>query len=647
MRRLPAALATAFSFVALASHAHAQFGKAFARISLVSESAHIQPGQPFTVGIVVDHDPGWHSYWVNAGESGLPTEISWKLPEGFSAGPTLWATPHRFVSAGLPSFGYADKTVHLVEITPPAAFSSTEATLSADVTIQTCNDQGCAPPITLTPTLSLPVSNSPPDPAPGADLIQSARSALAKPGDAITLSSTITGDTLTLSAELPEGVSADPEHTFFFPEAPGTTDSALQNPTLSGRTLSLSLKSPSGSWPADLPGILSLGDTAYHINIKTGSSADPSDTSPPAETQPEDPSHADIQEVSYSDELESAALARLADRMETPSFSFSLILLFAFAGGLILNLMPCVFPVLGIKVLGFVQQSGEDKSKIRNHGLIFAAGVLISMWVLVAVLLAVRAALAKSGGSVVWGFQLQQPEFVGFMIAVLFIFGLNLSGLFEIGTSLTSVGGDLQNKKGYSGSFFSGVLTVLVATPCTGPFLGPAFAYAISQPALDAFAVFTSVALGVAFPYVILSLLPKLIQMLPKPGPWMITFKQVMAFLLFGTCIWLILVFTRSTGPSGITWLLSGLLIAAFGCWLFGKYGTIMTPMPKRAITYFFTLASLATLGYAGYRGTLEKPPLTTSGSIAGIETYRFSPHYAELLNKKGRTVWIDFTADW
>ena len=146
---------------------------------------------------------------------------------------------------------------------------------------------------------------------------------------------------------------------------------------------------------------------------------------------------------------------------------------------------------------------------------------------------------------------------------------------------------------------------------------------------------------------VVLAFLPKLIQKLPKPGAWMVTFKQVMAFLLFATCIWLILVFTRATGPTGVTWLLSGLLIGAFGCWLFGKYGTIMTAAPKRYVTYFFTLGALGLLVYAGYRGTLEKAPTAVAGDITGIETYRFSPHYAELLNKKGRTVWIDFTADW
>ena len=223
--------------------------------------------------------------------------------------------------------------------------------------------------------------------------------------------------------------------------------------------------------------------------------------------------------------------------MKSGEQGFVAILGFAFLGGLILNLMPCVFPVLGLKIMGFVKQAGEDKKKIARHGFIFTGGVLVSFWLLVGVLLWLRNTMKQELG---WGFQLQEPGFVFVLALVLLIFALSLSGVFEIGLSLTGTGAKLSRQSGYAGSFFSGVLAVVVATPCMAPFLGVAVGAALAMAWLPALAVFTCVGLGLAFPYLLLSLMPNWISRLPKPGSWMESFKQAMAFPIYATVVWLV-----------------------------------------------------------------------------------------------------------
>jgi thiol:disulfide interchange protein DsbD len=276
-------------------------------------------------------------------------------------------------------------------------------------------------------------------------------------------------------------------------------------------------------------------------------------------------------------------------------------------GGLILNLMPCVFPVIGLKIMGFVQQSGEDSKKIMLHGLMFTLGVLASFWALSGVLFAARAAaLAKSGSadSIGWGYQLQNPWVVLGLMLMMFVLALNMYGVFEIGASATSVGGKLQSKSGLSGTFFSGVLATLVATPCSAPFLGVAIGTAIGLPAVQFFLAFTAMGLGLSTPYLVLSIFPKLIHLLPRPGAWMESFKQAMAFFLFATAGYLLWVYTGQIGLENMLGPIFGLSAIAIGAWILGRWN-----LPYREKSVRFIAMGLALLFAVG-GFWITKPPV-------------------------------------
>ncbi|MFT5632513.1 MAG: DsbC/DsbD-like thiol-disulfide interchange protein/cytochrome c biogenesis protein CcdA [Rubritalea sp.] len=332
-------------------------------------------------------------------------------------------------------------------------------------------------------------------------------------------------------------------------------------------------------------------------------------------------------------------------------------LLLIFGGGLILNLMPCVFPVLGIKVLGFVQLSGNDPKKIKMHGIVFTIGVIVSMWILAGILLSIR---AFSGEAISWGSQMQNPYFVGTMIILLALFALNLFGVFEVGTSLTSAGGKLQTKKGYEGSFFSGMLTTLIATPCGAPFLATAMAYTLQQSALVAMILFTIFALGVASPYLILSFAPALINKLPRPGAWMVTFKKSMSFLLLATCAFLLMPFIDQTGSQGIKWMNWSLVVFATAAFIYGLYSPPFISKVKRwSLGYGLSLIFAIGGGYLGHTAMSQTPP----AEIAIVSNNANMNQPAVFADDKGwkpwrpgkighsrskeRIAWIDYTASW
>jgi thiol:disulfide interchange protein DsbD len=310
-------------------------------------------------------------------------------------------------------------------------------------------------------------------------------------------------------------------------------------------------------------------------------------------------------------------------------------LLLALAGGLILNLMPCVFPVLGIKVLGFVNQSGSDRSKVVTHGLVFTLGVMLSFWTLAGLLLALRAGGAQLG----WGFQLQSPAFVFGMTAFLLVFALNLSGLFEVGLSATGVGGKLQMQSGYGGSFFTGILATLVATPCSAPFLAPALGAALTLSALESILVFTAIGLGLSAPYLLLSAFPAAVRFLPRPGAWMETFKQLMAFPLYATVGWLAWVLAGQTkdNDNALLLIFFGLVLVAMAAWVYGRW-----PKPAgRLAAVLLVVGGLA----VGWPKPAEAATATASGYT--VKWAPWSPEAVTAAQAAGRTIYVDFTARW
>ncbi|MCB1149712.1 MAG: thioredoxin family protein, partial [Chlamydiia bacterium] len=335
---------------------------------------------------------------------------------------------------------------------------------------------------------------------------------------------------------------------------------------------------------------------------------------------------------------------------------FLMALLFAFAGGLILNLMPCVLPVISLKIFSFVKMSGEKRSEIVRHGVLFTLGVLVSFWALAGALIALQA----SGAAVGWGFQLQDPLFVGILTAIIFVFGLSLFGVFEFGTTFSSWAGQQQSNIGQSSSgkasaFFSGVLATTVATPCTGPFLGPAIGFAMTLSALGSLTVFTFLALGMASPYLLISLFPSLIRFLPKPGKWMVTFKEILGFCMVATALWLVWVFAAQTSMMATSALLVALFGLSVGSWIYGKWGTPLRKRPVRIVAYALTLATL--LGSTGLvlraSQMIEEPielvavndPTAESKDIHGWEP--FNKERLDYLRSQGIPVFIDFTARW
>ncbi len=332
---------------------------------------------------------------------------------------------------------------------------------------------------------------------------------------------------------------------------------------------------------------------------------------------------------------------RTLDGEKSETLTWPVALLFAFLGGIILNLMPCVFPVLGIKILGFVRQSGEDHGAVKKHGLVYAAGIFASMMVLVGVLLALRA----FGDLLGWGFQLQNPVFLMCLIVLVFAVSLELAGVFEMGTSLTSVGAELQDKSGYKGSFFSGLLTVLLATPCTGPFMGPALGFALSKttPVGLVIGIFVVLAAGLAFPYVLLSWYPALVKKLPRPGAWMETFKQVMSFPMFATCGWLITVFVASTGDSGLFYALMALVFVAMTLWLYGRFGTLTAKPRSKKVAMSLAVLFLLTGGGMAWHATRQvAPPAALKDNALA-----YSPQLIIERRAQGLTTVVDFWARW
>ncbi len=498
---------------------------------LVSGVTAVQPGQTIDVALRLQLDPHWHVYWKNPGDTGLAPSIDWEVPEGIEVGELEFPTAEKIITPpDFVSYGYEGQVFFLAQVTIPEDFGVGQTiSLNADASWLAC-EQMCIPGGAKL-ALDLPVSGESTEASQWEDALAAARGSLPKTPDGALLTFEALESTISASIEWAGFSGIDTESLYFYPEEEGLISSAAaQNFVLSDSTLIVSMqKSEYHEGPVDrLSGVLS-----YEAGFAAAG---------------------DAKAIFLDSAIKPAASgsATYASGGEA-SIGFAQALLFAFVGGMILNLMPCVFPILSIKVLGFVQQSGEDNKKAFAHGLTFAGGVLASFWVLAGALIALRA----GGESLGWDFSFSHPIFVGALLLIMFLLGLSLVGVFEIGTSAIGLAGKVKGE-GYGGSFFSGVLATAVATPCTGPFMGPALGFALTLSAFQSMTVFTFLALGMAAPYVILSSFPKLIEKLPRPGAWMETFKQVMSFPMFATCIWLIWLMVAHVGNDGLIMVLGG-----------------------------------------------------------------------------------------
>ncbi|MBL8454228.1 MAG: hypothetical protein JNK97_15935, partial [Zoogloea sp.] len=502
------------------------------KAALLAPFSAVQPGETIRLGLQQRIIPHWHTYWLNPGDSGLPTRIEWSLPAGASAGPIEWPAPRRFATGPVSNYGYADQVTLLTPIQVPADLKpGSRFAVTANVDWLVCNEVCIPEQVVL--SLDLPVIAAGVPRQPGSPLIEQTRAALPRPSPLpITLEKGARA--LRLSAEGPALAALKPVEGWFYAAEWGKTHhGAPQALKRDGDRLSLEIQAGEAA-PAigeKVEGVLSLTGAdgrrrdfriaPQAIAAAPGSLDEAPATISPASTAP----------VAGEDTLQLGAA-----------------LLFALVGGLILNLMPCVFPVLSIKALSLLRHAGQARRHTRLQGLAYTAGVLASFGVLAAVLLALKA----GGSEVGWGFQFQSPVFVLAVAYLMFAVGLSLSGVLNFGASAAGLGGGLADKPGYAGSFFTGVLASVVATPCTAPFMGAALGFALSQPAPVLLAVFLSLGLGLALPYLLLSFWPALQRLLPRPGAWMERLKEALAFPMYGAAVWLVWVLAQQAGPNAI-----------------------------------------------------------------------------------------------
>lgn len=615
------------------------------QVKLLTEENSIQAGRPIWVALHLNIEKGWHVYWKNPGDAGLPLKLNWKLPEGFQADPLQWPFPEKFIFEDMVGFGYEDEVILLTRITPPDTLpNGSDIQLNGEVQWLVCSPQNCQPgsaPVHLSIKTS---SDTPQVDKTAADIFQKARSKMPKSQVQVTA---IHKEGV-LQLQIPELTSDSVTGVYFFPEQQNVIDPSFE-PVVSdtaepskGYLVNLKGGEEIGVKSKNLKGVLVLqnhDEDILALNIDSPiqndnekeflSLSDFNATSNPLRTSIGNSSFATSSHTSFEGGL-------------------ALALGFAFLGGMLLNLMPCVLPVMSFKVMSFVKMARESRVLTIKHGLMFSVGVILSFWALAIVMLLLR----TYGQAVGWGFQLQEPLFVVILASLLFIFALSLFGVFEWGLFLASWAGQTESDKtrqtsGYMASFFSGVMATAVATPCTGPFLGSAVGFAVTLPMYQSLMIFTSLGVGMCFPYLLLSIFPSCLRFIPKPGAWMETFKQLMGFLLLATVLWLLWVFSAQTNSLSLICLLGGFLCFSIGAWLYGKGCTPLISRSKRIIAYI----SVALMIVAGCefilvpRTSWYEPLTVNHDKWEGWET--FTPQRVAELRKEGKPFLIDFTAKW
>jgi thiol:disulfide interchange protein/DsbC/DsbD-like thiol-disulfide interchange protein len=603
---------------------------------LVHAPAGAAAGETVWLGLRISHAPDWHTYWQNPGDSGLPTELEWQLPAGVTPGQILWPTPRKFPLGDLANYGYDGEVLLPIPLRIGPDFQG--AWLEAEVlaTWLICRKE-CIPEEALF-RLRMPTQLSAPNAAPfeaawaSVPLEQPAGPSQMRAGT----------DTLDVAIH---GLPAEWHRRAleFFPQNPGLIEpGAAWQQRWDGST-----------WQASVPLSRFRADSPTSVGVVVAP-AQPPGTGPglrgvrldipvpdgwPAVAPAGSGASAALQAALAENAARAGAAAGTGGATRPASLSLWAALLGALVGGLILNLMPCVFPVLAIKVLAF-SRHGQDRRAHRLAGLAYTAGVVLSFLALGGLLLGLRAAGEQLG----WGFQLQNPLVVASLAALFTVIGLNLAGLFEFGHVLPSSVASLQARHPTADAFLTGVLATAIASPCTAPFMGASLGLAIALPPAQALAVFAALGLGMALPYGVASWWPAVARALPRPGAWMDTFRQLMAFPMFATVVWLLWVLGQQSGINGAAALLMMLVLLAMGIWALQRRGLVRTVVG--GVTLLGLAWMLVALGPYVTRVDAPEASHTPTG-VDGLAWEAWSPEREAALLAQGRPVFVDYTAAW
>jgi thiol:disulfide interchange protein DsbD len=595
-----------------------------ARLILAAETA--RPGDTVLVGVQLQMDPRWHTYWRNPGASGMATKVEWQLPAGVTPGVIQWPLPEKLPDEDLTTYIYTNEVVLLVPLKLAAELPPGPLDLKASVSWLECDLQCVPGKASVQATLNI---GSVTKPSKDAAVIESWRSKVPKSADGLSARAwwdkPATGNTRSLILEWNSSLAAAGAE--FFPDA--SEDFEVQPatervPAEAGKIrLRMEVKKMAGDWPRQISGVMiqQTGATrsAYEVNLPVAASTTAETATSPASN---------------------GVIAPPLWKM----------LLYAFLGGLILNVMPCVLPVIALKILGFVGQAKDEPRQVRKLGLIYALGVQVSFLLLAGLVVGVKAAGHKAG----WGMQFGNPQFLVLLTALVTLVALNLFGLFEInpGGRVMGAAGTLASKHGPAGAFFNGVLATILATPCTAPFLGAALGFAFTQAAGIIVLMFVVVGLGLASPYVILSWQPAWLKFLPKPGAWMERFKVAMGFPMLATAVWLFSLIPLHYGKRSL-WLGLFLVILALAAWIYGEF--VQRGRAHRGLGMAAALVLLVGGFLYAVEGELRwrspVPETSLAGSLKegpdGIDWQRWSPTAVTQARAQGHSVFVDFTADW
>ena len=588
-------------------------GKQLVKAELLADTSAIVPGKAFTVGLLLRMAPGWHTYWKFSGDAGLPTELKWKLPQGWKIGEIQWSIPLKTIDPGdIETYGYENEVLLMQEITPPSKIDESSVKLSAEANWLVC-EKICIPG-GETLQLELPISTTS-QPA-NTELFARYRRLLPQnwPGaDAATTEWSRAGSDLRLKVAS-VALANYPAVDFFPLPEQGTV---VGHPTVESRNKNQILfRIPIESSGKSVSAMAGLVVFSQQPN---GDDRAAWQITPPS--------------------IVSAA-------HPVPVRGIFTFLLFGFLGGIILNLMPCVLPVISLKIFGFIQQAGQSRQKILRSGIAFALGIFAWFIALALLLIALKAV----GRDVTWGgFQFTNAYFVLALSVIVLVFALNLFGVFEISLPQSMTRGLLSTteRKDDLGSFFQGVFATVLATPCTAPFLGTALGFAFSQSPAIILAMFVAIAAGMSAPYLLLSAQPAWLRFLPKPGSWMMHVKQFMGFLLLATLLFLLYVLGAQRGLEGAIWASSFLLVISVACWIKGAFVVPTASAAKRSVAVVLMLVLVFASGVYFIGDKFYSASVAAIDSGLRGDWQAFAPDRLQAELEQGHPVFVDFTAAW